>query len=118
MRTPTPALAPIRPLPDAPRVRFRFSGELFVWRGPSPFHFVRVPPAEAAEIRAVAPLVTYGWGAIPVRIRVGRSEVDTALIPKDGGYLVPIRDRVRLGEHLAIGEPVDVELAIRSDRLE
>jgi hypothetical protein len=98
-------------------MRFEFSGELIEWRGPSPFHFVRIPEAESSEIRALAPLVTYGWGAVPVRIRIGRSEVDTALIPKNGGYLVPVKDRLRAEERLALGDIVTMELAIRSDRL-
>lgn len=47
-----------------------FTGQVVYWRGPSPFHFVPVPAAEAAEIRLIAPLVTYGWGVIPVRGRI------------------------------------------------
>jgi hypothetical protein len=98
-------------------VRFRFDGELILWRGPSPYHFVRVPAAEAAQIREVAPLVTYGWGVIPVRATIGRTSFETSLFPRDGGYLLPVRDRVRLAERLALGDAVDVELAIRSERL-
>jgi len=97
---------------DLVRFRTTFSGELIYWRGPSPYHFVRVPPAQAAEIGFLAPMVTYGWGAIPVRCRVGRTEFTTSLFPKDGGYLVPIRDKVRKAEGLAAGDAVRVELAI------
>jgi hypothetical protein len=37
-----------------------------------------------------------------------------SLFPKDGGYVVPIKDAVRLGEGLAIGHTVTLELSIRS----
>jgi hypothetical protein len=98
-------------------VRFRFVGELILWRGPSPYHFVTLPPDVAAQIRSVAALVTYGWGAIPVRATIGGSTFETSLFPRDGGYVLPVRDRVRLTEQLVLGDAVDVELAIRSERL-
>ena len=37
-----------------------------------------------------------------------------SLFPKDGGYVVPIKDAVRLGEGLAVGHTVTLELSIRS----
>jgi hypothetical protein len=39
---------------------------------------------------------------------------ETSLFPKDGRYLVPIKDLVRNAEGLAEGNTVTVELAIRS----
>ncbi len=95
-------------------VQFRtvFSASVVYWRGPSPFHFVPVPTGEAAEIHALAPVLTYGWGAIPARVRIGRTSFTTALFPKDGGYLVPVKDAVRRAEGLSLGDTVTVELAL------
>ena len=92
--------------------RTAFTAEIVYWRGPAPFHFVPVPPAQATELHFVAPVVTYGWGAIPVRVRIGRTEFTTSLFPKDGGYLVPVKDAVRRAEGLAVGDEVRVELAV------
>ena len=89
-----------------------FSGEVFHWRGPSPYHFVAVPEDESAEIQSVAAMVTYGWGVIPVTARIGDTVWTTSLFPKNGGYLVPIKDVVRSGEALEVGMTVDVELSI------
>lgn len=36
----------------------KFRGEIWFWRGPSPFHFVTVPDADSAEIAAVASVVS------------------------------------------------------------
>lgn len=91
-----------------------FPGEPSYWRGPAPYHFIRVPEEVSAEIRAVSTVVSYGWGVIPVTVRIGESDWSTSLFPKDGGYLVPIKDAVRHAEGLALGEPVMVEMAIRS----
>ena len=91
-----------------------FVGELLEWRGPSPYHFIRVPEEACVEIRGISRLVSYGWGVIPVTVRVGDSVFETSLFPKDGGYLVPVKDVVRKGEDLAVGDIIPVELAIRS----
>jgi hypothetical protein len=91
-----------------------FEGDLWFWRGPAPYHFVTVSEDGCAELRSIASDVSYGWGMIPVRVRIGRTEFDTSLWPKDGRYLVPIRDVVRLGERLELGDHVDVELRIRA----
>lgn len=90
-----------------------FDGEVWYWRGPSPYHFVTVPEAQCARIRAVARGVTYGWGMVPVRVRVGGSTWTTSLFPKDGGYVVPVKDAVRHAEGLEPGDPVTVELVVR-----
>jgi hypothetical protein len=90
-----------------------FAGELWYWRGPAPYHFVTVPPDAASAIHAVAADVTYGWGMIPVKVRIGESAWETALWPKDGGYVVPIKDAFRKAEGLALGDTVAVELVVR-----
>ena len=89
-----------------------FSGEIIYWRGPAPFHFVTVPDDESAAIEAVAPMVSYGWGAIPVQARVGRTDFTTSLFPKDERYLVPIKVAVRRAEQLALGDRVTVRLRL------
>jgi hypothetical protein len=90
-----------------------FGGELWYWRGPAPFHFITVPPDAARAIHGVASSVTYGWGMIPVSVRIGNSAWETALWPKDGGYVVPIKDAFRKAEGLVLGDTVDVKLVIR-----
>lgn len=96
----------------APAIGIEFDGEIIEWRGPSPFHFVRVPAEEAAIIKDVASAVTYGWGVIPVRARIGGTEYKTSLFPKEGGYLVPVKDVVRRAEDLRLGDDVTVTLTI------
>jgi hypothetical protein len=99
---------------DLTSLEIEFSGELYHWRGPAPYHFIKVPEGVADGIREVANAVSYGWGVIPVTVRIGRTQFVTSLFPKDGGYVVPIKDKVRLGEGLTLGDTVTLELAIRS----
>lgn len=93
-------------------MRLQFRGEIFYWRGPSPFHFVRVPDEESEELRALSSLVSYGWGVIPVRAEIGRSSWSTSLIPKDGAYLVPIKTSIRDAEALGDSSEVQVSLVV------
>ncbi|MDR7277501.1 DUF1905 domain-containing protein [Catenuloplanes atrovinosus] len=89
-----------------------FSGELWFWRGPAPWHFVTVPEDACAVLREVAPVVSYGWGMIPATVHIGGTSWDTALWPKDGRYLVPIRTATRRAEGLEIGDPVALRLEV------
>jgi hypothetical protein len=99
---------------DVETLTFEFSGELWYWRGPSPYHFITVPEEACAGLRPVSAIVSYGWGMIPVKVRIGESAFETSLFPKDGGYIVPIKDAVRIPEGLADGDTVTVNLSIRS----
>lgn len=89
-----------------------FSGDIWYWRGPAPFYFVRVPEEESRQIKELERLVTYGWGMIPVTARIGNTEWKTSLWPKDGKYVLPVKDKVRKGEGLDEGQMVAVTLEI------
>ncbi len=90
-----------------------FEGELWHWRGPAPHHFITVPREAATALHAVSAEVTYGWGMIPVRVRIGASTFETSLFPKDGGYVLPIKAVVRAAERLDDGDSVAVRLVVR-----
>jgi len=102
---------------EAPTIELMFDGEVVSWRGPSPYHFVAIPEDECREIADVASLVTYGWGVIPVAAQVGETEWTTSLFPKDGRYLLPLRDAVRKAEGIEVGETIGVRLVITLGRL-
>jgi hypothetical protein len=93
-----------------------FGGEVWHWRGPAPYHFVTVPEPESAAIKAVSSTVTYGWGMIPVRVGIGGTSWKTALWPKDGLYVVPLKDWVRKAEDLELGDTVTVRLTVLPPR--
>lgn len=90
-----------------------FSGKIWQWRGPAPFYFVTVPARESDDLKHIAGSVTYGWGMVPVRARIGRTEWTTSLWPKDGAYVVPLKDAIRKAEQLDEGDLVTVRLEVR-----
>ena len=89
-----------------------FSGPVFEWRGPSPYYYVAVPDDDAEAIRDIAAMVTYGWGVIPVTVEIGDTEWTTSLFPKEGTYLVPLKDKIRKAEGIENGMHVEVRLSI------
>ena len=93
-------------------MELEFDGEVIGWRGPSPFVFVAVPGPECAELEAVSPLASYGWGCIPVTARLGRTAFRTSLFPKDGGYLLPLKVAVRRAEGVDVGDLVRVRMSV------
>jgi hypothetical protein len=93
-------------------VILEFSAPVWEWRGPAPYFFVRVPEDECAELDEVAAMVSYGWGMIPATVRIGGTEWTTSLWPKDGGYVVPLRDAVRRAERIGDTDTVAVRLSV------
>jgi hypothetical protein len=91
-------------------MELKFRGEVVHWRGPAPFYFVAVPDEESAEIEDRASELTYGWGAIPVAARIGRTDFETSMFPKDGRYLLPVKVAVRRAEKVDLGDTVAVTL--------
>lgn len=93
-------------------MEFEFDGELWFWRGPAPWHFVSVPDEVCLALADVSEIVSYGWGMIPVTARIGSCTWETALWPKDGSYIVPIKADVREAERLELGERASVILTV------
>ena len=49
---------------------------------------------------------------IPATVQIGKTKYKTALCPKDGSYIVPIKASVRKAEKLDRGDIVTVRLEV------
>ena len=94
-------------------MRFQFEAEVIYWRGPSPYFYAPLPTDQAAEIRRIANLVTYGWGMIPVEATIGEAVFTTALFPKDETYLLPLKVAVRRATGVTAGDTISVGMTIQ-----
>ena len=92
---------------------FEFTGKIWFWKGPAPWFFVTVPEMQSGDLKEISRLVTYGWGVSPVSVRIGKTEYQTSLFPKDGLYIVPIKASVRKAEGLEEGDDVTIQLVVR-----
>jgi hypothetical protein len=90
-----------------------FTAPIWFWRGPAPWYFVTVPEQHSLNLKDIMGLVTYGWGMIPADVVIGKTKWKTAMFPKDGRYIVPLKTSVRRAENLDEGDIVTVRLEVR-----
>ncbi|MCD1267633.1 DUF1905 domain-containing protein [Microbacterium sp. MEC084] len=84
---------------------WEFEAELISWRGPAPFVFAPLPVDVSEDIKQAARGLIY-WGEVPVIATIGDTEFDTAMWPKDGRFLLPIKVAVQRAERIDIGDVV------------
>lgn len=92
-------------------MEFQFEGPVVEWRGPSPFYFVAIPEDESADIKLAAKGMEY-WGQVPVAARIGEVAFTTALFPRDGRYLLPLKEAVRTSAGLEVDDVAAVALDV------
>ena len=97
-------------------MEWTFAGEVWEWRGPSPFYFISIPQDISAEIKTLAAHASYGWGAIPVNLRIADQDWSTSIFPKDGHYIVPMKNAIRTAQQLEVGSRVKLRLQLRVGR--
>ena len=59
------------------------------------------------------------WGQVPVVAEIDGTRFTTALFPKDGRYLVPLKDAVRKPAGIGLDDQVEIRLWLdrrRADR--
>jgi hypothetical protein len=93
---------------------FEFEGPVVEWRGPAPYYFVRIPEEESADIKYAAKGLEYR-GQVPVVVQIDDVEFATALFPKDGVYLIPLKVAVRKRVEVEVDEVVPVSLKVGRD---
>jgi Domain of unknown function (DUF1905) len=96
-------------------MEWTFTGEVIEWRGPVPYLFVAMTPEESDDLKEAARGLTY-WGQVPVRVTIGGTEFTTALFPRDGRYLVPVKAAVQQAEAIAEGAIVQPVLRLNATR--
>ena len=93
--------------------QFDLSGPVIEWRGPAPFVFLELPVDDSDDIKEAARGLEY-WGQVAVEARIGGTDFRTALFPKDGRYLLPLKVVVQRAEQIEIGQVLTVSLRLAS----
>jgi hypothetical protein len=91
-------------------MEWAFTGEVIEWRGPAPYLFVAMTAEDSEDLREAARGLIY-WGQVPVQVTIGGTGFATALFPRGGRYLVPVKAAVQRAE--AIGEGAVVGVVVR-----
>ncbi len=90
-------------------MEFSCSGRVFEWRGPAPYYFVATSPKISSLIRERSRQLSYGWGVIQIHGKIKEVPLQTAIIPKDGVYFIPLKDAVRKDLEIEVDDRVTVE---------
>jgi hypothetical protein len=95
---------------------------VWLWNGAGgSWHFITVPPEDAAEIRVHSLLNRGGFGSVKVEATIVDPSTSsgqavtwrTSVFPqKSGGYLLPVKADVRRRSGIAAGDEVKVELEL------
>lgn len=95
----------------AKKVKFEFTttGELFEWRGPAPYYFVKVDPKTSGLIKQRSRVLSYGWGVLHVNGEISGIKFETALIPQKELYYFPIKNAVRLPLELQLDDVIKIQ---------
>ena len=101
---------------DDSQIELSFEAEVIHWRGPSPFFYAPIPQEHAEAVRRAARVASYGWGCVPVEARIGGIAFTTALFPKDGTYLLPLKVAVRRKADITAGDVIAAQMTIRAPR--
>lgn len=96
-------------------MEFTVTGPVIEWRGPAPFWFLQVPAEVSDDIKEAARGLEY-WGQVAVEVRIGDTDFSTALFPKDGRYLLPLRAAVRRAEEIEPGDVVSASMGLAERR--
>ena len=94
------------------RYEFKIKGQMFEWRGPAPFYFVKVDAENSAGIKKMAAVHSYGWGVVYIHGLISNIEFQTALIPKEGRYYVPIKDALRKQLDLQLDDEITIQFSL------
>ena len=90
------------------------TGPLWLWSGgQGSWHFLTVPEEQAAEFRAEGFARRGGFGSVRVEAHINGISWRTSVFPqKSGGYILPVKAKVRRDAGVAAGDEVTVELKI------
>lgn len=93
---------------------FNFQGKLWLYKGHAAWHFITLPKAISAQIKQLFLGMERGWGSLPVKVIIGKSEWQTSIFPdrKTKSYLLPIKAGIRKKENLKVEDKVKVSLEI------
>lgn len=96
-------------------VEWTIRAEVIEWRGPAPFFFLPMSAEDSAELKMEAAGLEY-WGQVSVGVVIGQTAFTTAVFPKDGRYLVPLRASVRQVEDIHEGMPISATVRLNPER--
>jgi hypothetical protein len=85
---------------------------LWLWTGEGgSWHFITIPEEQSAELRAEGFARRGGFGSVKVEATINGVTWRTSVFPqKSGGYILPVKAKVRRDAGISAGDTVTVRL--------
>ncbi len=90
------------------------NGPLWFWSGEGGgWHFITVPEDRSGELRAESLASRRGFGSVKVEAAVNGVTWRTSVFPlKSGGYILPVKAKVRRDAGISAGDTVTVAIEL------
>ena len=90
------------------------NGPLWLWSGEGGnWHFITVPEDRSGELRAESLASRRGFGSVKVEAAVNGVTWRTSVFPlKSGGYILPVKAKVRRDAGISAGDMVTVAIEL------
>lgn len=97
------------------RAQYKVRAKVWLYSGKGGWHFANLSPKQSAEIKARFAGRRLGWGSVPIRVRIGKTEWDTSLFPQKRAntYLFAIKATVRNAENISAGDTITALVTIK-----
>lgn len=97
-----------------PRAQYRVRAKVWLYPGAGGWHFANLSRRHSTQIRSLFGPEARGFGSLPVRVKIGRTEWRTSLFPdrKSGSYLFAIKAAVREQERITAGDTISALVQI------
>jgi hypothetical protein len=89
--------------------------KVWLYSGKATWHFVTLPKNQSAAITRFYGSLKRGWGSLPVRVTIGKTQWTTSIFPdrKAGAYILPLKADIRKKEQIREGDTLRFVLEIR-----
>ena len=96
-----------------PRV-FKLKSRVWIYPGPSSWYFVTLPKQYAPDILKFSPPIRRGFGAIKVKVIIGKTTWLTSIFPdkETQSYILPLKREVRRKEKILADQLIKYSLEI------
>ena len=99
--------------------RYKVRSEVVLWPGSQgAWHFVYVDKKQSEEIRKKYAGPRRGFGAVRVRVQIGKTIWETSIFPdkRSGTYILPLKTKVRRTEGIEAGDTITLTLELKETR--
>lgn len=93
---------------------YSFKAKVWLYSGAAAWHFITLSKKISKEVKNNFGALSGGWGALPVKVTIGDTRWQTSIFwdNKSGGYILPLKAKVRKQENIKANSLVKISLEL------